>query len=329
VLILALGVGIGASGIAADVRAEDTPPAPAEADDDGGQPSLGMGFLLHRQEQTGAVEGGLGSTLGGPGNTDAAVSPGFRFDADLMSPPLLDIDLAPKLFFQVGAQVLLEDEFIAYRNSGSFANSESIPLLQLNCLAPPADLDPDRLDDGWIRLPNDRVATCAIDSKVSMAIDAMWYMGVGIDLTLPVWERRVHLRASVDYSAQSISANGSTEIISQTQFVCLARLGCVPDPPDSARSDLVTTTDRNNGSASRTSHGVGFGLSMNADVYRFKSIRVDLFLETRFAWLISGSSLRFVGVDSNPVLNSTFVIRPDEFFIQGGGGIRVRWMPKW
>ena len=94
VLSLALGVGIGASGIAADVRAEDTPPAPAEADDDGWQPSLGMGFLLHRQEQTGAVEGGLGSTLGGPGNTDAAVSPGFRFDADLMSPPLLDIELA-------------------------------------------------------------------------------------------------------------------------------------------------------------------------------------------------------------------------------------------
>ena len=126
--------GAGAAEPGADAAETDGDGDPAKAvnsDNEKWQPSLGMGFVLSYQDQAGSNSGRICPPpmnpspncpqdigAGDPGTSDGMVSPGFRFDASLASPVLCEklCRHAPRFFVQVGTQLLLEDNFVAWRS---------------------------------------------------------------------------------------------------------------------------------------------------------------------------------------------------------------------
>ncbi len=271
VLATALLLGSATVAIAVETDGDADPATTVNSDNEKWQPALGMGFVL------GA---GIGSTL--PGTTDAMVSPGFRFDASVATPVLLTDRtwvgrvFAPRLFAQVGTQLLLEDNFVAWRSIGS-------------------------------------VVSTTTETLVQSSIDSQWYAGAGLEFVIPAGQRKIRLRTSVDYIGQTVSAFGKSDVtISSTDESAIEKHYESP-------------------TAQITNHALGVGLSAEAAVYSWRDMRVSLFLETRFAWLMDENSmtLRAVSADPSDLSFSEFTVTPDTFMAQGGGGIRITWFPVW
>ena len=79
--------------------------------------------------------------------------------------------------------------------------------------------------------------------------------------------------------------------------------------------------------SSATTHALGFDVSTLVDVYKWKEFQLRLYLDTRFAWILSDSGGDIV----IPSEYGTFEVstRPDQFIAQAGGGIRIYWTPHW
>ena len=285
VLATALLLGSATVAIAAETDGDGDPATTVNSDHEKWQPALGMGFVLGYQNQQGSQSGGdvgrdptTGEFL--PGTTDAMVSPGFRFDASVATPVLLPERtwvgrvLAPRLFAQVGTQLLLEDNFVAWRSIGS-------------------------------------VQSTTTETLVQSSIDSQWYAGAGLEFVIPAGERKIRLRTSVDYVGQTVSAFGTSDVTTRS----------TGNPADETHYESPTSQI--------TNHALGVGLSAEAAVYSWRDMRVSLFLETRFAWLMDENSmtLRAVNVDSPDF--SEFTVTPGAFLAQGGGGIRITWAPVW
>ena len=275
--------GAGAAEPGADAAETDGDGEPAKvvnSDNEKWQPSLGMGFVLSYQDQAGSNNGGLGFLH--PGTSDSIVSPGFRFDASLASPVLFESlvgPFAPRVFAQVGTQLLLEDNFVAWRSI--FTQSDS---------------------------------AITTETLVQSAVESQWYLGVGLEFLIPAGERDIRLRTSVDYMSQTLSASGTSDITSKPE------------------AGVTLETHYESPVAETTNHAVGVGVAAEADVYSWRDMRVSLFLETRFAWLMDQNTINLravnVGDPSDPGF-SDFTVIPGAFIAQGGGGIRIRWVPVW
>ena len=276
--------GAGAAEPGADAAETDGDGEPAKvvnSDNEKWQPSLGMGFVLSYQDQAGSNSGGPDTIgFGDPGSSDGMVSPGFRFDASLASPVLCEklCRHAPRFFVQVGTQLLLEDNFVAWRSI--FTQSDS---------------------------------AITTETLVQSAVESQWYLGVGLEFLIPAGERDIRLRTSVDYMSQTLSASGTSDSTTRTSG-------------DTIETHLESPV------AETTNHAVGVGVAAEADVYSWRDMRVSLFLETRFAWLMDQNTINLRAVNvGNPSDSafSEFSVTPDAFIAQGGGGIRIRWVPVW
>jgi hypothetical protein len=263
---------------AAETDGDGDPAKVVNSDNEKWQPSLGMGFVLSYQDQEGSNNAGLG--FGDPGTSDGIVSPGFRFDASLASPVLFESlvgPFAPRVFAQVGTQLLLEDNFVAWRS----------------IFTPPA-------------------TSTTNETLVKSSVDSQWYLGVGLEFLIPAGERDIRLRTSVDYMSQTLSASGTS---------------------DSTTRQSGNTIEKHYESpvAETTNHAVGVGVAAEADVYSWRDMRVSLFLETRFAWLMDQNTMTLRAVSADPLELgfSEFTVTPGAFIAQGGGGIRIRWVPVW
>jgi hypothetical protein len=266
-------------GDAAEPGGDGEPAKAVNSDNEKWQPSLGMGFVLSYQDQAGSNNGGLGFLH--PGTSDSIVSPGFRFDASLASPVLFESlvgPFAPRVFAQVGTQLLLEDNFVAWRS----------------IFTPPG-------------------TSTTNETLVQSSVDSQWYLGVGLEFLIPAGERDIRLRTSVDYMSQTLSASGTSDSTTRT-------------------SGDTIETHYESPVVESTNHAVGVGVGAEADVYSWRDMRVSLFLETRFAWLMDQNTINLravnVGNPSDPAF-SEFSVTPGGFIAQGGGGIRIRWVPVW
>ena len=274
------GAGAAETGADAAEPGGDGEPAKAvNSDNEKWQPSLGMGFVLSYQDQAGSNNGGLGFLH--PGTSDSIVSPGFRFDASLASPVLFESlvgPFAPRVFAQVGTQLLLEDNFVAWRS----------------IFTPPG-------------------TSTTNETLVQSSVDSQWYLGVGLEFLIPAGERDIRLRTSVDYMSQTLSAFGTSDITTKV-------------------SGDTEETHYESPVAESTYHALGVGIAAEVDVYTWRDMRVSLFLETRFAWLMDQNTINLravnVGNPSDPAF-SEFSVTPGGFIAQGGGGIRIRWVPVW
>jgi hypothetical protein len=288
---------------AAETDGDGDPAKTINSDNEKWQPALGMGFVLVYQDQEGSQISGPGADpipafpgfeIAGTG--DSMVSPGFRFDASLASPVLFESFLgpfAPRVFAQVGTQLVLEDKFIAWRSAGS--------------------------------LP---VGSQTIETLLNSSIDSQWYLGAGLEFRIPAGERFVRLRTSVDYMSQTISIVGQADVTTKIT------------PPGQQTATYIDHYQ--SPTAESTYHAVGVGVAAEADVYSWRGMRVSLFLETRFAWLSDRDTMTVTALRGpcdivpgtgqcvNPLTTEArFAVTPGAFIAQGGGGIRIRWVPVW
>jgi hypothetical protein len=80
---------------------------------------------------------------------------------------------------------------------------------------------------------------------------------------------------------------------------------------------------RSRTTATATDHSVGAGLEVAMVPFRSaRPIRVSLYAEARFLWLVSDDTTEF----SDPDGVATYSIVRDDFNIKGGGGLRFSWV---
>jgi hypothetical protein len=263
-----------------------------EEESPGWTPSLSLGFGITSQGLEGTSQTDLQTADGGTVPIGAGESNELRVQyfepsASLYAPPIWDGGWAPRLFVHGGLQVPLSDGFIAQNYVGTFGQGDD---LDGNCPAPAP-------------------RTCVVKSKNSVSLDGNWFVGIGVDLTLPVSRRQFHLRPSIDYFGQSWKAEGEIERTSTT------------NPPGQPLTSVFESIDAS--SDTQIMHGVGPRLQFILELAEVGQFGVDLFLETQFYWIVSDNAVQFTGSSADG--NASFVTEVDSFVGQGGGGVRIVW----
>ena len=221
---------------------------------------------------------------------------------------------------------------------------------------------------------------CDTNFRAKTSIDLMWELGVGVEFTLPVLSRQFHVRLSVNYRGQSFGETEGTWDRASSFEVCMAppKVGAVGGATSNGGcltpGDPVHTYPRQNvgnitefalaaehkkysaprftasgtGSAFVT-HAIGPTVQVDVDVFKRGDLRINLFLELGFAWLINdaGSTLSFevpdqiynCTIDTSSALcaykragekpSVSFAVAPQTLISQGGGGVRILWSPPW
>lgn len=256
----------------------------------------------------------------------------FDGQVGLFAPAFYEGGLAPRLFAYAGGEIPFTDRFDALRSvtarqdtftvgfcGGQTVTSEAIPGVQ-----------PER------RQPDLR--SCAIQSRNQVIVDGFWYAGLGVDITLPIFGRSFHLRPSLGYFGQRWM--GSAEI-EASKF---------------SYSGTEFTNEIVSGSSSKQiAHGIGPAIELGIEVARLGPVSIDIYLESRFAWMLSGRKARYTSDRSSCQLETLGVVQPacryigdprplpntanvatrdisgdfessiGRFVAQGGAGLRFRW----
>jgi len=224
---------------------------------------------------------------------------------------------------------------------------------------------------------------CDSNFRAKTSIDLMWELGVGVEFTIPVLSRQFHLRVSADYRGQSFGETEGTWDRASAFEVCMAPpTGGLVGGPSSNSGCLAASTSpiytspggfsgnppqpgypvaanhkkygaprvfASGTGAAFTTHAIGPTVQVDVDVFKRGDLRINLFLQLGFAWLINdaGSSLSFEAPDqiynctidtSSPLCaykvagqkpEVEFSVVPQSLISQGGGGIRILWSPPW
>ena len=126
----------------------------------------------------------------------------------------------------------------------------------------------------------------------------------------------LYIKPSVQYSMEKIDLPAALTTVDEP----VPRVD-PPEPPIIATREFFIHKSR--AKASATDHSVGAGLEVALVLFRkARPIRVSLYAEARFLWLVSGSTTRFT--DSNGF--ATYSVMRDDFGIKGGGGLRFSWV---
>ena len=150
---------------------------------------------------------------------------------------------------------------------------------------------------------------CNSHLRAKTSIDAMWMLGVGVEITLPVLSRQFHLRASADYIGQLFGPTVTSWDRASAFDVCTngfvsdipgmpSRGPCGLNPPwvDPTSGNVVAISHpkfsgprffaSGQGDGFIT-HALGTGIQLDVDVYKTDNVRLSLFLEMRVAWLVT------------------------------------------
>ena len=217
---------------------------------------------------------------------------------------------------------------------------------------------------------------CEANFRAKASIDLMWGAGVGFEVTLPVLSRQFHLRTSVEYVGQSFGPIRATYDRTGSFDVCTTPFNPATHPGQpfagcaSSTAGVQITHPKFNmpqvtayaAGSGFTTHGIGPRVQLDVDVFKRGDVRMSLFLELGFAWLmgtagstasltvpdqiyncsiersrlaatnaynISGGidACKYVADGDTPQVD--FAVSPDDFIAQGGGGIRIVWSPPW
>ncbi len=237
------------------------------------------------------------STTSAPG--DSATTIEFRFDLRLYAPenllPLPD-KFRPRLFVQMGAEIPLDDGFVAARYDANFDTN-----VRGELGAEVSDFCPNT--------PTTRACTYA--ARTNFDIIANWSFGVGADFTLPVFEDQFHLVPYLGYFGQAYESDSS--------FVVTL-----------AQSISSSDVDQEISGASGTEilHGISAGLGFEVDLYKGDLIALRLFLESRATWILTDRETSYDGTNPTPITNfssADFLIRPSGFIVTQSAGLEVRW----
>ena len=249
----------------------------------------------------------------------------FDGEFGLIAPAFYEGGLAPRLFAYAGGEVPFTDTFDALRS----VTARRQPLTAGFCGG-------SSISAGGFR-PD--AFSCTVQSRNQVTVDGFWYAGLGVDITLPFFGRSVHLRPSLGYFGQRWRAFGQIES-AITSF-----------------STTEVTDQMVTGSGSKQiAHGLGPALEMGIEVARVGPVSIDVYLETRFAWMLWGDrQVHFASSQSSCTLTVMDEVQPEcryygdpppdetnpnlatpdisgdfstglgRFVAQGGAGLRFRW----
>ncbi len=295
----------------------DQPPAPRPAPvvdalaEPGWIPSIEMGLETFDYNVDTMVVNQINPPAWAGSQKEADRQTMFRVGAELMGPMFEDLPGRPRLFAQGGVQIRL------FSSDEIFVDGD-----------PNVPLEPERnvgqyQTNGFpaLNLPGDFVGQGSlIDSRFR---DPSWYAGLGVAFSVPIGTKMLlYVKPSVQYSMEKIDLSGMfTTVDEPVPMVDPDPCGVGPsNPPPCIREFFIY---RSSSDASVTDHSVGAGIEVALALARSaRPIRVSLYAEARFLWLVSGSTTTF----ADPGGVATYVVTRDDFGIKGGGGVRFSWV---
>jgi hypothetical protein len=267
-------------------------------------PSVDVGFETFDYN----VETTVQNLINGPSwegtQSDAERQLMFRIGGELMGPMFEDLPGRPRLFVQGGVQIrtFSSDEVFAIGDPLVQGEPEESRFAYLN-FGNQRGLD----------LPTDFDGQgSTVDGRFQ---DPSWYAAVGVAFSVPIARNLLlQIKPSLEYSVEKIDFSGNLTTVNE------------PNPRDDP--DFMTPTrdfeiERSGAEWNTTDHSLGAGLELALVLFRSaRPIRVSLYAEARFMWLISGSTTPFA--DPNGV--ASYSVMRDDFGIKGGGGVRLSWV---
>jgi hypothetical protein len=264
------------------------------------EPALSLGFDVQNQSFTAKVDSSdLFKLVPASTSSTTVLSSLFRFDGALYTPTLLEGAGAPRLLVHGGVQIPLSGDFALLR-----ANEEFIFI--------GADPSPDEACPKGELVDGNTVGTCDHASSISLDNNVNWYLGLGVEFTLPIAERQFKLRPSIDYFGQSLRFDGTAARRDRADGAGSVPEGTVlREPTVSASTDELT-------------HAVGPRLTLDVDVARVGSFSLNVFVEAQIYWILSDRTYAFSGSNADGD-TADFVVEADPLVAQGGAGLRIVW----
>jgi hypothetical protein len=244
----------------------------------------------------------------------------FRFGGELMGPMFENLPGRPRLFAKGGVQIRLFSSDDLFRNGVSIEELQRVDV-------PIAERQPERDMARYIRSGYNGLILPGEFSGQGGAVNARcqdpsWYAGLGVAFSVPIGiNRLLYVKPSVQYSMEKIFLSAALTTVDEP----VPRLD--PSPCGTRATSPPCTREffvhRSSDNTRITDHSVGAGLEVALVPFRnIRPIRVSLYAEARFMWLVSDSTTRLA--DTNGV--ATYSITRDDFGIKGGGGLRFSWM---
>jgi len=237
----------------------------------------------------------------------------FRIGGELMGPMFEDLPGRPRLFAKGGVQIRTFSSELIFRDGEL-----------------PRALEPENNvaryysfgDRGYILPVDFNAQGSGIGAQFQ---DPSWYAGLGVAFSVPIaTDLLLYIKPSVQYSMEKIDLPAHLTTVNET-----SPPGTV-DPPACGtavedRPLCLRTFEIHRGRAkgSTTDHSVGAGLELALVLFKFlRPIRVSLYAEARFLWLVSDPTTTFADTDGV----ATYTVVRDDFGIKGGGGLRFSWV---
>jgi hypothetical protein len=228
----------------------------------------------------------------------------FRIGGELMGPEFEDLPGRPRLFAQGGVQIR------------TFSADKTFVIAN-----PTTPNEPESTIREYNRAGNFRgiILPTEFNGQGSDLFakfqDPSWYAAVGVAFSVPIASNLLlRIKPSIEYSLEKIDFDG--------QLTTVNELNPHLDPDfDTPTRDFFVARSRANDTA--TDHSLGAGLELALVLFRhFRPVRVSLYTEARFMWLLSDSTTTFG--DSDGI--ASFSVERDNFGIRGGGGVRFSWV---
>jgi hypothetical protein len=304
---------------------EPGPPPPAEAADGFVEPSwipsieVGLETFDYNVDTT--VVNQINSPSWDGTQKEAERQTMFRIGGELMGPMFEDLPGSPRLFLKGGVQVRLFSSDDLFREGASLKELQRVNV-------PVTERQPERDIDRHTRSGFNGLILPEEFSGQGSAVtgrfqDPSWYAGLGVAFSVPIGtDRLLYIKPSVQYSLEKIDLTAALTTVDEPEpkmvdpFPCGTKAG---DPP-CLRKFVI---HRSRADTTTTDHSVGAGLEIAVVPFRtVRPIRVAIYAEARFMWLVSSSTTRFA--DVNGV--ATYSVTRDDFGIKGGGGLRFSWV---
>jgi hypothetical protein len=272
-------------------------------------PSIDIGFETFDYNADTTVRNFVNPPLGEGTQHEAERQLMVRIGGELMGPAFDDLPGRPRLFVRGGVQIrTFSSNTIFEIGDPGLENQPESDVAEYNTFGNPEGFD---LPSHFVGQGSDLQATLQ---------DPSWYAALGVAFSVPIADNLLlQLKPSLAYSVEELDFFGRlTTVLDENP-------GAVdPDPCGTARPDPCLgefSIHRGRANGNTTDHSVGLGLEVALALFRnVRPIRVSLYAESRFMWLVSGSTTTF----GDSV--ASFSVDRDNFGITGGGGVRFSWV---
>jgi len=245
--------------------------------------------------------------------SDAERQTMFRIGGELMGPMFEGLPGRPRLFAQGGVQIRL------FSSDEIFRDGDPIVPFQPETIL--AQYPANGLEQ--FELPGEFTGQ---GSEITGRFEnPSWYAGLGLAFSVPIGTNTLlYIKPSIQYSLEKIDLSGALTTVDEP-VPRVDPTPCGTSPPTSPPPPCIREffIHRSRDKSSTTDHSVGAGIEVAVVPFRkVRPIRVSLYAEARFLWLVSGSTTRLADPDGV----ATYSITRDDFGIKGGGGLRFSWL---